>query len=202
MLAPAMARLEQARTTRVALPDHLDGAEYERKLAEALEQGEPVEPDGALSDSLVGRTARRRPRRTLRRDRDDRPALARRPVESADRPAAWIKVNAKDWRYPSRRSTTARSHGSPPMTPKGLSIESGERGPHWDSGIEKATEAWLSDNNPSPSSSVIRPISRRRRALAPAGAGRLPEGGGGRRFESVRGLSRGPALGAGSRFLV
>ncbi len=102
-LAHAKARLEHARTTRVALPEDFDGEAYERKLAEAL--AEPEGDDASESELAVAAPLANElipadlaelfgvSVMTIRRWRagDSNP-----PID----PAAWIKVNGKDWRYP------------------------------------------------------------------------------------------------------
>jgi hypothetical protein len=96
------ARLEHARTTRVRLPEDLAGADYERKLAEAL--AEPSWDASAPGPSLTAPLADELAVADLADLFGVDPVTIRRwragkstpPIN----PEAWIKVNAKDWRYP------------------------------------------------------------------------------------------------------
>jgi hypothetical protein len=101
-LIEAGARLEQARTTRVVLPEHLDGEEYERKLADAIAEnvGDESQPGLSLAAPLSDELA---PadlaelfgvrEMTIRRWRTGN-------FNPPINPEAWIKVNERDWRYP------------------------------------------------------------------------------------------------------
>ena len=88
--------------TEVVLPDDLAGDEYGRKLADALAQPDEDEPApepasaAQLANELLGVDLAELfgvSEMTVRRWRAGRsnPPIA---------PEAWIRVNAKDWRYP------------------------------------------------------------------------------------------------------
>jgi transcriptional regulator with XRE-family HTH domain len=101
-LIAAKAKLEEARTTKVVLPEDIDG-EYERKLAEALaetEGGERSErqlvPATRMADELTVADLAELfgvAEMTIRRWRAGQ---SNPPLD----PETWLKVNAKDWRYP------------------------------------------------------------------------------------------------------
>jgi hypothetical protein len=101
-LAEARSALDRAKTTAVLLPNDLDGEEYERKLAEALAEPAPREPasehgtEAPLADELLVVDLAELfgvSEMTVRRWRA---GTSNSPID----PEGWIKVNAKDWRYP------------------------------------------------------------------------------------------------------
>jgi hypothetical protein len=101
-LAHAKGRLELAQTTRVALPEDLDGDHYELRLADALAEpsrGKPerdAETAAPLADELIPADLAELfgvSEMTVRRWRA---GSSNPPIDRA----AWIKVNEKDWRYP------------------------------------------------------------------------------------------------------
>jgi hypothetical protein len=102
-LRVAQAKLEEARTKVVALPEDIDGDEYERRLAEALSAldgsaefeavgavAAPMADELAVADlgELFGVTEM-----TIRRWRSGQ---SHPPINQE----SWVRVNAKDWRFP------------------------------------------------------------------------------------------------------